>query len=61
MSSNFRKTCFEKNMNCKHKLQSKGFYQKNSSGVPVLKFIQKLTLDFPFFPGTFLQTSVWNI
>ena len=50
MSSNFRKTCFEKNMNCKHKLQSKGFYQKNSSGVPVLKFIQKLTLDFPFFP-----------
>ena len=48
MSNNFRKTDFlEKNMNCKLKLHSKGFYQK-------------LALDFPyicpqFFPGNFYR------
>ena len=35
---------------------------KKFGDVPVLKFLQKLALDFPYlsviFPGTFLQTNV---
>ena len=45
-------------MNCKLKLHSKGFYQQILGAVTVLKFLQKLALDFPyiclqFFPGNF--------
>ena len=59
MSNNFRKTDFlEKKMNCKLKLHSKGFYQRILGAVTVLKFLQKLVLDFPyiclqFFLGNF--------
>ena len=45
-------------MNCKLKLHSKGFYQQILGAVTVLKFLQKLALDFPyiclqFFPRNF--------
>ena len=45
-------------MNCKLKLHSKGFYQQILGAVTVLKFLQRLALDFPyiclqFFPGNF--------
>ena len=45
-------------MNCK--LHSKGFYQQILGAVTVLKFLQKLALDFPyiclqFFPGNFYR------
>ena len=45
-------------MDCKLKLHSKGFYQQILWAVIVLKFLQKLALDFPciclqFFPGNF--------
>ena len=45
-------------MNCKLKLHSKGFYQQILGAVTVLKFLQKLALDFPyiclqFSPGNF--------
>ena len=47
-------------MNCKLKLHSKGFYQQILGAVTVLKFLQKLALDFPyiclqFFPGNFCR------
>ena len=47
-------------MNCKLKLHSKGFYQQILGAVTVLKFHQKLALDFPhiclqFFPGNFYR------
>ena len=47
-------------MNCKLKLNSKGFYQQILGAVAVLKFLQKLALDFPsislpFFPGNFYR------
>ena len=47
-------------MNCKLKLHSKGFYQQNLGAATVLKFLQKLALDFPyiclqFFPGNFYR------
>ena len=47
-------------MNCKLKLHSKGFYQQILGAVTVLKFLQKLALDFPyiclqFFPGNFYK------
>ena len=47
-------------MNCKLKLHSKGFYQQILGAVTVLKFLQKLALDFPyiclqFFPGNFYR------
>ena len=47
-------------MNCKLKLHSKGFYQHILGAVPVLKFLQKLALDFPhiclqFLPGKFYR------
>ena len=47
-------------MNCKLKLHSKGFYQQILGAVTVLKFLQKLALDFPyiflqFFPGNFFR------
>ena len=64
MSNNFRKTAvLEKNMNFKLKLHSKGFYQQILGAVTVLKFLQKLALNFPyiclqFFPRKFLQTNV---
>ena len=50
----------EKNMNCKLKLHSKGFYQQILGAVTALKFLQKRTLDFPyicvqFFPGNFYR------
>ena len=35
-------------MNCKLKLLSKGFYQQSLGAVTVLKFLQKLALDFPY-------------
>ena len=59
MSNNFRKTAvLEKNKNCKLKPHSKGFYEQILGAVTVLKFLQKLALDFPyiclqFFPGNF--------
>ena len=34
-------------MNCKLKLQSKGFYLQILEAVPVFKFLQSLALDFP--------------
>ena len=61
MSNNFRKSAvLEKNMNCKLKLHIKGFYQHILGAVTVLKFLQKLALDFPyiclqFFPGNFYR------
>ena len=47
-------------MNCELKLHSKGFYQQILGAVTVLKFLQKLALDFPyiclqFFPGNFYR------
>ena len=47
-------------MNCKLKLRSKGFYQQILGALTVLKFLQKLALDFPyiclqFFPGYFYR------
>ena len=47
-------------MNFKLKLHSKGFYQQILGAVTVLKFLQKLALDFPyiclqFFPGNFYR------
>ena len=47
-------------MNCKLKLHSKGFYQQILGAVTVLKFLQKLALDFPYiflqlFPGNFFR------
>ena len=47
-------------MNCKLKLHSKGFYQQILGAATVLKFLQKLSLDFPhiclqFFPGNFYR------
>ena len=53
-------------MNCKLKLHSKRFYQQILGAVTVLKFLQKLALDFPYiylcaiFPGKFLQTNVYR-
>ena len=45
--NNFRKTAvLKKKINCKLKLQSKGLSYKNS--LPVLKFLQRLALDFPY-------------
>ena len=35
-------------MNFKLKLHSKGFYQQILGAVTVLKFLQKLALDFPY-------------
>ena len=35
-------------MICKLKLQNKGLYLKNWGGVPVLNFLQRLALDFPY-------------
>ena len=64
MSNNFRKTAIlEKNMNCKIKLHSKGFYYQILGVVTVLKFLQTLASDFPhiclqFFPGKRLQANV---
>ena len=61
VSNNFRKTAvLEKNMNCKLKLHSKGFYWQIFGAVTVLQFLQKLALDFPyiclqFFPGNFYR------
>ena len=62
MSNNFRKTadCSGKNMNCKLKLHSKGFYQQIWVAATVIKFLEKLALDFPyiclqFFPGNFYR------
>ena len=50
--------CSEKNMNCKLKPHSKGFYLQILGAVAALKFLQTLALDFPyiclqFFPGNF--------
>ena len=47
-------------MNCKLKLHSKGYYQHILEAVTVLKFLQKLALDFPyiclqFFPKNFYR------
>ena len=59
MWNNFRKTAvLEKNMNCKLKLHSKGFYLQILGAVTVLKFLQTVALDFAyiclqFFPGNF--------
>ena len=39
---------FWKNMNCKLKLHSRGFYQHILGAVTVLEFLQKLALDFPY-------------
>ena len=63
MSNNFRKTAvLEKNMNCKLKLHSKGFYQQILGAVTVLKFLQELALDFPYFGCNFSReicTDKW--
>ena len=40
-------------MNCKLKLHSKGFYQQILGVVTVLKFLQKLALDFPYMSAIF--------
>ena len=49
MSNDFRKMAvLKKNMTCKLKLQNKGFYLKIFLGVLVLKFLQRLALDFPY-------------
>ena len=64
MSSNFRKTAvLKRNMICKLKLHSKGFYYQILGAVTVLKFLQTLASDFPhiclqFFPGKRLQANV---
>ena len=44
-------------MNCKLKLHSKGFHQQILGAVTVLKFLQKLALDFclQFFQGNFYR------
>ena len=41
-------------MNCKLKLHSKGFYQHILGAVTVLKFLQKLAIDFPYICLQFL-------
>ena len=41
-------------MNCELKLHSKGFYQQILGAVTVLKFLQKLALDFPYICMQFL-------
>ena len=46
--------CSGKNMTCKLKLQNKGIVPKNFGGVPVLKFLQRLVLDFPYIYLYFL-------
>ena len=59
MSNNFRKTAVLKKISFVNlKLHSKGFYYQILGAVTVLKFLQKLALDFPyicleFFPGNF--------
>ena len=66
-SNNFRKTALRnKTMNCKLKLQSKGFYYKILGALTVLKFLQTLASDLShicpqFFPGKRLQANVWKI
>ena len=61
VSNSFRETAvLEKNMNCKLKLHSKGFYWQIFGALTVLQFLQKLALDFPyiclqFFPGNFYR------
>ena len=46
MSDDFHKTAVQKKKNCKLKLHSKGL--TNNWGVPVLKFLRRLALDFPY-------------
>ena len=59
MSNKLRKTAFRKKyINCKLKLHSKGSYRQILGAITVLKFFQRLALDFPyiclqFFPGNF--------
>ena len=49
MSNNFRKKAvLKKNINCKLKLQKQRIVLKKFGGVPVLKFLQRLALDFPY-------------
>ena len=52
MSNDFRKRAVlkrpEKNMTCKLKLQNQELYLKIFLGVPVLKFLQRFVLDFPY-------------
>ena len=49
LSNDFRKTAvLKKNMSCKLKLQNKGLWLKIFWGVPVLKFVQRLALDFSY-------------
>ena len=47
-------------MNCKLKLHSKGFYQQILGVVTVLKFLQKLALDFPFTCLQFLLENFYR-
>ena len=67
MSNNFRITAFLKNI---YKLLTKATKQrillKNFGGVSVLKFFQKLALDFPyicllFFPGLLTDKCIENL
>ena len=49
MLNDFHKTAvLKKKMTCKLKLQNKGLYLKLFGGVLVLKFLQRLALDFPY-------------
>ena len=61
MSNNSVKRLFWKkiNMNCKLKLHSKGFYQQILGVITVLKFLQKLALDFPFICLQFLLENFY--
>ena len=45
-------------MNCKLKLQSKGFYLQILEAVPVFKFLQSLASDFPYICLQFFQGNL---
>ena len=47
-------------MNFKLKLHSKGFYQQILGAVSVLKFLQKLALDFPYICLQFFLGNLYR-
>ena len=48
MSNNFRKTAVLKKISIVSKATKQRIALKNFGGVPVLKFLQRLALDFPY-------------
>ena len=60
MSSNFRKTAVLEKYELQTKATQQRIYQQILGAATVLKFLQKLALDFPyiclqFFPGNFYR------